>query len=264
MRELKVICKTYGVRYVGTKPQIINSLYDKFSALSECTNNIMFINIIATGLPTKKNRFCYNDPEEHNYYDNSRLTEILYIIFDTKLDRILKVVHTNLVLSNQSIVSKSSPNAKPLHSILDELSADLHSVDLIVANHLINNISILLSELHRSGLYGSLINTIVTKRKICMQDIISKHYQKRDKSLINVFNCIYPNPGPPLNKIVTIVKNDSLLVKVKLMIYCYFGLISIKRGMDVMLYDNDPVFISVDDAHSKECAHKKNFSGLIH
>ena len=107
-----------------------------------------------TGLPTMKRFNVYHEPSLVNYYKNSRIIELAYIIYDEEGNCVK--TESNLVKPNNFIIENSHihgitqenavENGKDIESVIQLMNNDLTNVDTIVAHNIDFDINILLSE----------------------------------------------------------------------------------------------------------------------
>lgn len=151
-------------------------------------SNTLFIDTETTGLPITRKFNDYYPPENNYYYENSRLIEIAYIIYDENKNIVKEVNNLikpdNFIITNQYIHGISNDNAlengKDISEVLDELNNDLNNIDIIVAHNINFDINIILSECYRKNKI-ELIDKLKSIEKECTMEI-GKHYMKTYRS----------------------------------------------------------------------------------
>ena len=120
---------------------------------SSSTNNLMVLDTETTGFPSSRN------PQELDKFNNARLIELGYIIFDKtgkdikKYDDLIKP--NNFVITNTYVHGITHENAvkngKNINQVLDQLTLDLKNVDGIICHNISFDMAIILSEAYRAN-----------------------------------------------------------------------------------------------------------------
>jgi DNA polymerase III epsilon subunit-like protein len=182
----------------------------------------LFIDTETTGLPVTKN-FKYYNPKNTKYYDNARIIEIAYIIYD---DNDLKIKEVTTLIKPSGFVIENSHihgittedaimNGLEISDVLEELYDDLfeYSINCIIAHNINFDINVILSECHRLDkdyLYCSIIKI----NKECTMHL-GKIYLKSTKN--PKLNILYEYL---FNKEVT--QEHRALSDTKICAACYF------------------------------------------
>ena len=156
-------------------------------------NNLMVLDTETTGLPSSKN------PQELDKFNNARLIELGYIIFDKTGKNIKKyddlVKPNNFVITNTFIHGITHENAvkngKDINQVLDQLTLDLKNVDGIICHNISFDMAIILSEAYRANKL-ELIKLINQKLHLCSM-AIGKKFMKNDKNpkLIELYKFLF-------------------------------------------------------------------------
>lgn len=156
-------------------------------------DNLMVLDTETTGLPSSKN------PQELDKFNNARLIELGYIIFDKTGKNIKKyddlVKPNNFVITNTFIHGITHENAvkngKDINQVLDQLTQDLKSVDGIICHNISFDMAIILSEAYRLNKL-ELIQLINQKLHLCSM-AIGKKFMKNDKNpkLIELYKFLF-------------------------------------------------------------------------
>lgn len=152
----------------------------------------LFIDIETIGFPEKINYYNYYDPSEYNnlkYYDNARIIEVGFMIFDENCVNI-KSYSSLLKLDNFTIKNTlihgitdedCIKNGKDFNDILNELINDIDSYDNIIAHNVLFDYNILLSEIYRIVHNTS---DIIYENKI--KDFLNKFENKNKKCTMEI------------------------------------------------------------------------------
>lgn len=149
----------------------------------------LFIDTETTGLPKTKGWGKYYDPILTSYYDESRVIEVAYIIYDNDKN-ILKstssIIRPNgFVINNSEFHGISNDDANEygidITEVLKELEIDLDGVTSIIGHNIDFDINLIMSECHRA-------NETVIARKI--ESINKKCTMRIGKSYMNSYK--YP------------------------------------------------------------------------
>lgn len=156
-------------------------------------NNLMVLDTETTGLPASRN------PQEFDKFNNARLIELGYIIFDKSGKEIKKyddlVKPNNFVITNTFIHGITNENAvqngKDINIVLDQLTLDLKKVDGIICHNISFDVAIILSEAYRLNKL-ELIELISSKLHLCSM-AIGKKFMKSDKNpkLIELYKFLF-------------------------------------------------------------------------
>ena len=146
-----------------------------------------------TGFPSSRN------PEELEKFNNARLIELGYIIFDKTRKDIKKYDDlgkpNNFVITNTYIHGITHENAvkngKNINQVLDQLTLDLKNVDGIICHNISFDMAIILSEAYRANKL-ELIELINQKLHFCSM-AIGKKFMKNDKNpkLIELYKFLF-------------------------------------------------------------------------
>jgi DNA polymerase-3 subunit epsilon len=160
---------------------------------SSSTNNLMVLDTETTGFPSSRN------PQELDKFNNARLIELGYIIFDKtgkdikKYDDLIKP--NNFVITNTYVHGITHENAvkngKNINQVLDQLTLDLKNVDGIICHNISFDMAIILSEAYRANKL-ELIKLINQKLHLCSM-AIGKKFMKNDKNpkLIELYKFLF-------------------------------------------------------------------------
>jgi DNA polymerase III epsilon subunit-like protein len=159
----------------------------------------IFIDTETNGLPITKGFDNYNHPKELRFYNNSRLIEIAYIIYDNEGNKIKEV--ENLVIPNGFKITNSKfhgiteanciKNGKQIDIVLNEFMKDLNNVDTIIAHNTLFDIHIILSECFRAKQYDLIDNIQKINKEDTMR--IGKDFMKVNKypKLTELYDYLY-------------------------------------------------------------------------
>jgi len=155
--------------------------------------NIMILDTETTGFPASR------DPTEIYKFNNARLIELGYIIYDSTGKKIkeydLLVKPNNFVIGNTRIHGISQQDAiskgQPIEQVLNELSTDLDKIDAFVCHNISFDMNIILSESHRAKMLD-LVKKIESKEKLCTMEM-GKKFMKLNKSpkLIELYKFLF-------------------------------------------------------------------------
>ncbi len=151
-------------------------------------NNILIIDTETSGLPITLGFNKYHSPKKVKYYENSRLIEIAYIIFDKngkKLKEVSSLIKPlNFEINNSQfhgITHKlASETGISLIDALKDLDEDLTDVNTIVAHNINFDLNIISSECYREKL-ADLVDKINLKKKECTMKL-GRELMKQYKS----------------------------------------------------------------------------------
>jgi DNA polymerase III epsilon subunit-like protein len=155
--------------------------------------NIMILDTETTGFPASR------DPTEIYKFNNARLIELGYIIYDSTGKKIKEydslVKPNNFVINNTHIHGISQQDAiskgQPIEQVLNELSTDLDKIDAFVCHNISFDMNIILSESHRAKILD-LVKKIESKEKLCTMEM-GKKFMKLNKSpkLIELYKFLF-------------------------------------------------------------------------
>lgn len=179
LRSFRKIYNVDDVYIKKTNMKILmqKNIKDNINIIENCGNK-MFIDTETIGLPITKGFDNYYSPRETKYYDNSRMIEIGYILYNSKNEKIKEV--SNLIKPNNFEIGNSKfhgitnekafKEGKNLEDVLTELNNDLLSCDTIIAHNIGFDINIILAEAYRVK-NKDLIKSIKLKKKECTMKI---------------------------------------------------------------------------------------------
>lgn len=156
---------------------------------------VMFLDTETSGIPYS------NDYTQLSKYDNARLIELGYIIYNgdiMELEYDSLVKPNNFIITNEFVHGITQDNAinngKNLKEVLEKLYNDLQQVDAIICHNIKFDMNILLSECYRIN-YTDLIKLIESKNKICTMKL-GKEYMNISKNpkLIDLYKFIFNEP----------------------------------------------------------------------
>ena len=146
----------------------------------------IFIDTETNGLPITKGFNNYYSPREIKYYNNSRMIEIGYLIYNNKNEKIKEVSRLikpdNFIIENSQFhgitYEKASKEGEKIEDVLVELYNELLLCDTIIAHNINFDINIILSEAYRLKNID-LIKNIKSKKHTCTM--------KLSQQLMNVY-----------------------------------------------------------------------------
>lgn len=177
-------------------------------------SNTLFIDTETTGLPITRNYNDYYHPENKFYYDNSRIIEIAYIIYDENKNIVKQVEHIikpdNFNINNSHIhgitYEYALENGVDIKIAIDELYQDLSNVKTIVAHNINFDINIILSECYRLN-NNIIIDKIFSINKECTMDIGKKYMnQLRNPKLIILYKFLFNKPVEQIHRALSDTK----------------------------------------------------------
>ena len=160
----------YNLKIIDDQENFTNKLF--FSQLIKRhvikKMNTMVLEAETTGFPASE------DPKELDKFNNARLIELGYRIYDSTGKKIKEYVSLvkpdNFIISNTYIHGISQQdaisNGKSILAVLNELSTDLDTIDVFVCHHISFDMNIILSESHRANMQD-LVKKIESKEKLC-------------------------------------------------------------------------------------------------
>jgi DNA polymerase III epsilon subunit-like protein len=193
--EINELIVNNNFKIMNNKPDFTNKLFF-FELIKKHIikkMNIMILDTETTGFPASK------DPTELYKFNNARLIELGYIIYDSSGKKIKEydslVKPNNFVIANTYIHGISQQIAtstgKSILAVLNELSTDLDTIDAFVCHNISFDMNIILSEAHRAKMID-LVKKIESKEKLCTMDL-GKKFMKLNKSpkLIELYKFLF-------------------------------------------------------------------------
>ena len=154
---------------------------------------IMVLDTETTGFPSSRN------PKEIDKFNNARLIELGYIIYDETGKKIKEydslVKPNNFTITNTYIhgISQSEAIAKgkSIIEVLNELSSDLDNVQCFVCHNINFDMDIILAESYRSSMFN-LFSKIESKKRICTMEL-GKKFMKLNKrpKLVELYKFLF-------------------------------------------------------------------------
>jgi len=186
-------------------------------------SNVLIFDTETTGLPIIKSFNVYNDPEELEYYNNSRVIEIAYIIYSPNNIEIKRkhflIKPDGFEINNSNIhgitFDNANVNGLMMIDVLDEFEQDLDNVTL-VAHNIAFDINVLISECYR---YNKTL--LINKLKLCDTRCTMKMAMKQ----LDVNFCIKLVLLHQYLYKQNIIQTHRALDDVKLCADCYFKMI---------------------------------------
>ncbi len=161
--------------------------------LPKLNKTIMFLDTETTGFSTSTN------PKEIDKFDNARLIELGYLIYNKdncKIKEVSSLVKPqNFIIKNtfvHGITTKQAlTNGLEINTVLSQFYEDLKNTDTIICHNINFDMQILLSEAFRSG-NTQLYDLIESKNKLCTMEI-GKKYMKSTKNpkLVELYKYLY-------------------------------------------------------------------------
>jgi DNA polymerase III epsilon subunit-like protein len=184
-----------NLKIMNNQPDFTNKLFS-FQLIKKPVikkMNIMILDTETTGFPASR------DPTEIYKFNNARLIELGYIIYDSTGKKIKEydslVIPNNFVINNTHIHGISQQDAiskgQSIEQVLNELSRDLDTIDAFVCHNISFDMNIILSESHRAKMLD-LVKKIESKEKLCTMEI-GKKFMKLNKSpkLIELYKFLF-------------------------------------------------------------------------
>lgn len=204
-----IIIRDYSIRYHEIKNLLqvnnITIINDDYIELrkhfflvgiknpNKILGNIMFLDTETTGFSNS------NDPTNLISFNNARLVELGYLIYDTNGIKINEysslVIPNNFIITNDHIHGITTNDAKtkglPIKNVLNQLFNDLQNIDTIICHNITFDMNILLSEAFRHDNI-LLFDLIKSKNKLCTMEM-GKQYMKVSKypKLIELYKYLY-------------------------------------------------------------------------
>ena len=184
----------------------------------------LFIDIETTGLPILKKYNNYHNPNNLKYYENSRIIEIGYQIYDN--DRTLLLENDQLIKVNKTINNSDihgitnndlDNNGIEFNVFCDDFKKHIVKCDTIIAHNIKFDYNIILSELYRINNI-ELITKLESMLKQCTM-ILGKQALniKKNPKLSNLYFELF-------NK--KVVQSHRALDDTKLCSKCYYNMIT--------------------------------------
>lgn len=164
--------------------------------------NIIFIDLETSGIPITKGDIYYL-PSELNFYDDSRIVEIAYLICTPKNEELLTyreiIKPDNFIIKNDFIHGikheDAIKNGKSIKLILEKLLKNIfnYNVGLIVCHNINFDVNILLSECYRNLEFKILIEVLNLLPKYCTCRTGSEKYTQNEKhiKLIELYGLLF-------------------------------------------------------------------------
>jgi DNA polymerase III subunit alpha len=162
-------------------------------------SKILFFDTETTGLPTTKGWGNYYNPSYTSYYNDSRIIEIAYIIYDVDKNIVKSVDYLiqpdGFEINNSKFhgitMDDAIEHGKELSYVLNELESDLDDIGTIVAHNIKFDINILLSECYRLKKIDMVKKIGIIDRECTME--IGKSYIKSRKypKLVELYQHIF-------------------------------------------------------------------------
>jgi len=183
--------------------------------------NKIFIDTETTGLPIMIGYNRYHPYYQLEYYEQSRMIELGYMVYDSnnnKIKEFNKIIRPcNFEITNSHIHGITNEQAinEGINIIdaLKELEQDLKYTDTLIAHNINFDINIILSEASR-GKCSKLVEYLHKKVKKCTFKLAQNIYKKNFK-LVNLYSHLF-------NK--EIVQEHRALSDVKILVDCYYEL----------------------------------------
>jgi|DEB0MinimDraft_4_1074332.scaffolds.fasta_scaffold60583_1 DNA polymerase III epsilon subunit-like protein len=137
----------------------------------------MFLDTETNGLPEVKSWGVYYEPMFLSYYDNSRMIELAYIIYNDD-KTIFKSVNyiirpDGFVINNSQFHGITTDDAKQfgvdIQDVFEEFESDLKDINVIVGHNINFDLHIILSECYRSNNID-IVSKIKKITKICTME----------------------------------------------------------------------------------------------
>jgi DNA polymerase-3 subunit epsilon len=200
------------------KRKLNNYLYVIYltSVLHKMSKKLLFLDLETSGLPERIGFSKYYDPSDLAKYASSRIVQLAIDVYEvTDTERKLIKSHDYIVkpegfvILNHEIHGIDHTLAEftglPWVEIVDKISDDLKTGDLLVAHNLAFDKNILLSELHRAG-RDTEIAYVKALPEFCtsynMRDIMKLHYNEHEykwPNLSELYLWLFPNSELPKN-----------------------------------------------------------------
>ena len=184
--------------------------------------NKIFIDTETTGLPIMIGYNRYHPYYQLEYYEQSRMIELGYMVYDSnnnKIKEFNKIIKpNNFEITNSHIHGITNEQAinEGINIIdaLKELEQDLKYADTLIAHNINFDINIILSEASR-GKCSKLVECLHKKVKKCTFKLAQTIYNKNFK-LVKLYSHLF-------NK--EIVQEHRALSDVKILVDCYYELV---------------------------------------
>ena len=130
----------------------------------------IFVDVETSGLPVTVDFDTYHHPSKIGYYDNSRIVEIAYMIYDkdkTLIKQLSYIIKpTEFDIKNSHIHGITQEDAMEfgidILDVFQEMKEDIKDVDTIISHNLRFDLNLILSECYR---YNQ--KDIINKLKYC-------------------------------------------------------------------------------------------------
>jgi DNA polymerase III epsilon subunit-like protein len=187
--------------------------------------NTLVFDLETTGLPITKSFNKYHQYNKLAYYNDSRIIEIGYIVFDSynieikRKEFLIKLPNISITNSHiHGIIDDMCNNGSNINDVLDEFENDLTVDMILVAHNILFDINVLLSECYRYNKHR-LINKIKHLNYACTMDLAMKklnfiHHPK----LIILYQYLSGKK---------VIQDHRALSDVLLCSYCFFKIINL-------------------------------------
>ena len=169
-------------------------------------SKILFFDTETTGLPVTKGWGQYFEPMFTSYYDDSRMIELAYVIYDANkqiIKSISYIIRPNgFVINNSEFHGITTDDAKEfgvdIQDVLQEFKSDLADTDMIVGHNINFDLHIIMSECYRTNNndFVDLAIKLKTINKTCTMEI-GKEYMKEHKKfpkLVELYRYLFNKP----------------------------------------------------------------------
>jgi DNA polymerase-3 subunit epsilon len=183
----------------------------------------MFLDTETTGIPQQKSYNKYYEPHYISFYEDARMIELGYVISDDA-GNIMKeqsflIKPDGFVIKNTKIhgitTEKATSEGIPIRDALEQLHADLQTVDKLICHNTEFDVHILLSECYREYRTESeLIQKIKSIPKQCTMEMGKRIFKlKKYPRLVELYTNLFENEP---------VQEHRALSDVYLCYDCYF------------------------------------------
>jgi DNA polymerase-3 subunit epsilon len=166
--------------------------------INKCNYKLVF-DTETTGFPQKKGFDLYYPPSQTYRYNNARLVELAYIIYDADGNVIKKVESlikpNGFVILNSNIhgitTDKAMLEGNKLRDVLTQFNEDLQTVDTLIAHNIDFDINVVLAECYRTN-QKKLIAELTKKDQICTMRLGKCHLkQVKYPKLSELYSCLF-------------------------------------------------------------------------
>ena len=159
----------------------------------------MFLDTETNGLPELRGWGIYHEPMFLSYYDNSRIIELAYIIYndDKTISKSVNYIirPDGFVINNSEIHGITTDDAREygidIQEVFEEFESDLNDINVIIGHNIKFDLHIILSECYRYNNI-SLVKKINKIDKKCTMEL-GKIYMKSQKfpKLIELYHYLF-------------------------------------------------------------------------